>query len=464
MSTKKGIHFEVSERKFLLRIIDILVVFIGLYFIGSTFSFDYFTITKENWTWSLVLAVYILIFGSVFELYHLKRASKLDVTFKNIILTASVTVLFYLLTPVITPFLPEKRIHIVYFYVTIITSIFIWRFLYITFIESPRFYKKGIIIGSYENAKSILDILKKYDQNYKIVGFVNSESKDLIKLKNESFKSYRIDSISKVIKEEGVSELIIAIDNPETITAEIYNKLTELLEGGYKIKEYSHLFEELSKRVPVQFVGKDFYKYFPFSRSNQNKLYMFFHRLFDILFSLIGIIFGICLLPVILLGNLFGNRGKLFYTQDRVGQNGVPFKIIKFRTMIKNAESNGAQWATSDDVRVTPFGRIMRNLRIDEIPQFFNVLKGEMSMIGPRPERPHFVKELSKVIPFYETRHSIKPGLSGWAQVHSRYGDSVEDSLEKLQYDLYYIKHRSFFLDIIVIVRTISTVLYYRGQ
>lgn len=464
MSTKKGIHFEVSERKFLLRIIDILVVFIGLYFIGSTFSFDYFTITKENWTWSLVLAVYILIFGSVFELYHLKRASKLDVTFKNIILTASVTVLFYLLTPVITPFLPEKRIHIVYFYVTIITSIFIWRFLYITFIESPRFYKKGIIIGSYLNAKSMLEILKKHDQNYKIVGYVNSESDEFLDLGDDDLNSYEIQDIQDVITSKGVSEIIIAIDNPETITSDIYNKLTYLLENGFKIKEYSHLYEELSKRVPVQFVGKDFYRYFPFSRSNQNKLYMFFHRLFDILFSLIGIIFGICLLPVILLGNLFGNRGKLFYTQDRVGQNGVPFKIIKFRTMIKNAESNGAQWATSDDVRVTPFGRIMRNLRIDEIPQFFNVLKGEMSMIGPRPERPHFVKELSKVIPFYETRHSIKPGLSGWAQVHSRYGDSVEDSLEKLQYDLYYIKHRSFFLDIIVIVRTISTVLYYRGQ
>ncbi|MBT8260768.1 MAG: sugar transferase, partial [Bacteroidia bacterium] len=341
MSTKKGIHFEVSERKLLLRAFDILFVFLALYTIGNIFHFDYFTITKENWTWSLVLAVYILVFGSVFELYHLKRASKLDVTFKNIILTTSVTVLFYLLTPVITPFLPEKRIQIIYFYLTIIIAIFIWRFLYITFIESPRFFKKGIIIGSPENAKSIINILDKHDQNYKIVGFVNSEPQNLLDLKEKQIKTFKIESISEVIQEENVSELIVAIENPETITPDIYNKLTDLLEGGFKIKEYSQLFEDLSKRVPVHFVGKDFYRYFPFSRSNKNKLYMFFHRLFDIALSSIGIVLGIVMLPIILLGNLLGNRGKLFYAQERVGQNGVPFKIYKFRTMVKDAESNG---------------------------------------------------------------------------------------------------------------------------
>jgi len=132
--------------------------------------------------------------------------------------------------------------------------------------------------------------------------------------------------------------------------------------------------------------------------------------------------------------------------------------------MVKNAESDGVQWAEKNDVRETPFGRVLRNSRIDEIPQFYNILKGEMSVIGPRPERPYFVKELSQIIPFYETRHSIKPGLSGWAQVNSRYGSSVDDSLEKLQYDLYYIKHRSFFLDINILAKTFGTVLYYRGQ
>ena len=133
--------------------------------------------------------------------------------------------------------------------------------------------------------------------------------------------------------------------------------------------------------------------------------------------------------------------------------------------MIENAESQGAQWASKDDHRITAFGRFLRNSRLDEVPQLVNVIKGEMSVIGPRPERPVFVKELSKQIPFYETRHILKPGMTGWAQVNERYGDNVvEDSLTKLQYDLYYIKHRNFFLDVNIITKTISTVLYYRGQ
>jgi lipopolysaccharide/colanic/teichoic acid biosynthesis glycosyltransferase len=184
----------------------------------------------------------------------------------------------------------------------------------------------------------------------------------------------------------------------------------------------------------------------------------------DILISCIGLIFGLFILPFIILGNAIGNRGKLFYSQKRVGLNGVKFKIYKFRTMIKNAESNGAEFSKSNDSRVTPFGKFMRKTRIDEIPQFINILKGDMAVIGPRPERPFFVKEIAEMMPFYETRHVIKPGLTGWAQVNYSYGESFEDSLVKLQYDLYYIKHRSVFLDLNITIKTISTVLFYRGQ
>ena len=220
----------------------------------------------------------------------------------------------------------------------------------------------------------------------------------------------------------------------------------------------------MTQRVPVQFVGKDFYRYFPFSRSNQNKMYQFFHRFFDILLSASGILVGILFVPFILLGNLIGNRGPLFYTQERIGKNGNLFKIIKFRTMIKNAEQGVAVWAKKNDIRITPFGKFLRHTRLDEIPQFFNILKGDMSIIGPRPERPYFVKELSQMLPFYETRHTIKPGLTGWAQVRTRYASSVDDNLLKLQYDLYYIKHRSFYLDIVIFIKTISTMIYFRGQ
>ena len=132
--------------------------------------------------------------------------------------------------------------------------------------------------------------------------------------------------------------------------------------------------------------------------------------------------------------------------------------------MKENAERSGAMWAKKGDVRVTPFGKFLRHSRLDEIPQFINILKSDMSFIGPRPERPFFVKELSQMLPFYETRHIVKPGLTGWAQVKTRYASSVDDSLLKLQYDLYYIKHRGFFLDINILIKTMSTVIFFRGQ
>ena len=184
----------------------------------------------------------------------------------------------------------------------------------------------------------------------------------------------------------------------------------------------------------------------------------------EVLISVLGLLFGAVLLPFIVLGNILGNRGKLFYTQERVGKNGELFQIYKFRTMVKNAEANGAEFSKLNDNRVTPFGKFLRKTRIDEFPQFINILKGDMAVIGPRPERPVFVKEIAEIMPFYDTRHVIRPGLTGWAQVNYPYGESLEDSLIKLQYDLYYIKHRSVFLDLNITIKTISTVLFYRGQ
>ena len=464
MSKKGSIHFEISERKVLLRIMDIVFILGALYLVSEIFDFDYFRITPQNWYWILVLVIYTTIFGTIFELYDLQKSSKLDVILSNIVLTSSVTVLFYLLTPFFTPVLPDNRLQIVYFYIAFVAAIFLWRLIYITFITSPRFYKKVLLVGEVSNMGAIVKAFNDSDPNYKIVGFVNCEPNRDDSIKFKGLKEFAPKQMKEIIIKEQVSEIVVASYNSETITADIYNDLITLLEKGFTIREYTQVYEEITSRVPVQYVGKDFYKYFPFSRSNQNKLYLFFHRVSDIILSILGLLIGILISPIILIGNLLGNRGPLFYSQERVGKNGNIFHIIKLRTMIKNAESDGMKWAQKNDVRVTKFGKFLRVIRLDEIPQFLNVLKGEMSLIGPRPERPFFVQELSKIIPFYETRHVIKPGLSGWAQVNSRYGSSVDASLIKLQYDLYYIKHRSFFLDMNIIIKTLTTVIFFRGQ
>ena len=400
MTKKKGIHFEISERKILLRVFDILFIFAGLYLIELCLGFDYLVINNENSVPLFVLFFYISVFGTIFEIYDLQKSDKLDITFRNIVITASITVLFYLLTPFFTPFLPENRLQIVYFFLIIIVMLFLWRLAYTTLVSSPRFYKKVLLVGEISNIENIIRPLKETDPNYKIVGFINCEKQTEDPIKFRDLKEFQPEELMDVIQKHKISEILVASYDSETITPEIYHDLINLLERGFTIREYTQVYEEITYRVPIQFVGKDFYKYFPFSRSNQNTLYLFFHRLLDILFSVIGLCIGVLLLPLILLGNLIANKGPLFYFQERVGQNGKVFQIMKLRSMVVNAEKEGAEWVQKNDTRITTFGKFLRRSRLDEIPQFINVLKGEMSIIGQRPERPLFVNELSRIITF----------------------------------------------------------------
>lgn len=464
MKKYKDIHFEVSERKILLRIFDVISVLLSLYLVGIVFKFNYFNISETNFYWTIVLGVYLNFIGSVFEMYNLQVASNQFQVIKSIILTSSITVLIYLLTPLFTPELPTNRIQILIFFIAIFIALFIWRMIYVRFFASNRFSKKVILICDKEQLKELVHALESADPHYRVLGFVNSDSANIKTKDNLKIKNIDINNLEEFVKKNSISEIVIASQKTDGITVNLYNQLIHLLENGYIIREYTQVYENITQRIPVQYVSRDFYRYFPFSRSNQNHFYLIIVRFFEIVFSLIGLLIGIVILPLILIGNLFGNRGKLFYTQERVGKNGKIFNIVKYRTMVKNAEQEGAVFATTNDSRVTPFGKIMRKSRMDEIPQFINILKGDMAVIGPRPERPIFVNEIAEVMPFYETRHVIKPGLTGWAQVNYSYGETIDDSLIKLQYDLYYIKHRSIFLDVNIVFKTLSTVLLYRGQ
>jgi exopolysaccharide biosynthesis polyprenyl glycosylphosphotransferase len=460
----KGIHFEISERKILLRVFDVIFVLGALYFVGIIFDFSYFEINSVNFYWTIVLSLYILIIGSVFEMYQLQVASNEYQVIRSIVLTSVVTVLAYLLTPIFTPPLPSNRIQILFFFLSILVALLLWRIFYAKYLASHRFEKKVILICDDHELEELKNALSGIDPHYKILGFVNV-SVLLTKLKKAiSDQVISVDEMEAFAKNNKVSEIVIAAQNTEGLTAELYNKLLFLLEGGFVIREYTHVYESMTQRIPVHYVSRDFYKYFPFSRSNQNQLYLWTVRLLELVISVVGILSGLLILPFIFIGNFFGNRGALFYTQERVGRNGKVFRIVKFRTMVKNAEAQGAVFATVNDSRVTPFGKFLRKTRLDEVPQFINILLGEMAVIGPRPERPVFVNQIAEQMPFYQTRHVIKPGLTGWAQVNYSYGDSFEDSLMKLQYDLYYIKHRSIFLDLNIIIKTLSTVLFFRGQ
>ena len=458
------IHFEISERKMILRIFDVVFVLTALSVAGNVFAFNYFSISSTNYYWAIVLAIYINIFGTIFEMYNLQVASNQFQVLKSTLITASTTVLVYLLTPVFSPQLPSNRIQILVFFLVVFISLFTWRMFYVIFLASTRFFQNSILICDQDQVQELIMGLENIDPHYKIIGFVNTDASEEEMEQPHYVEHVKSENLFTFVKQNGVSEIVIASQKTEGITPGLYQQLLHLLESGTIIREYTQVYESKTQRIPVHYMSRDFYSFFPFSRSNHNKLYLSIVRFFEIIISLFGLILGFCLFPIILVGNAIGNQGRLFYSQERVGKDGVVFEILKFRTMVKNAETKGAVFTVINDSRVTAFGKFMRKTRLDEFPQFINVLKGEMAVIGPRPERPFFVKEIAEIMPFYETRHIIKPGLTGWAQVNYSYGETIDDSLIKLQYDLYYIKHRSIYLDLNIAFKTITTVLFYRGQ
>lgn len=461
MKNSKKLHFNISERKVLLKVTDVVSILVSLYVCHLFFGFSYFQFTSQSAYRLFVFAIYIHFFSSIFEMYNLQVASNQYDTIKNGLLTVATTVLTYLFTPIFSPPIPQSRLQIIAFFLIVLFTFFLWRLFYIYFLASNKFSKKIIIVAESVNIQSIINELGQSKIHHEIVGFVDTTSHFISDFQG---KKIEISELKNFVSKNSVAEIVVASQGENSITVELYNELLTLLEKGMTIREYTQLYEELMLRIPVEFVSKDFYRYFPFNRNNNNKLYLFTVRFWELLIAILGIIIGIGLLPLILIGNLLGNQGNLFYSQNRVGKNGEVFKILKLRTMIKNAEKDGVVFAQQNDARITRFGKILRKTRIDEIPQFYNILKGEMAIIGPRPERPEIVKKIDEMMPFYETRHIIKPGLTGWAQVNYSYGENISDSLIKLQYDLYYIKHRSLILDINILIKTLSTVLFYRGR
>lgn len=454
-------YFNISERRLYLRVLDIGFMLLGLYVLNTFFKFDYFNFSSPSGTlWISTLIVYLLVFGEIFEMYNLKVASDKYLTFRSVIITVLFTTLFYVFTPVISPIFPTNRLQLAYFSLTLLFSILVNRMLYIQLIFSPRFLKNILLIADASQLKGLVSVIHNKETN-RIVAYVsNAAMEDYAEL---PFIAVSEANLEEIVKKEGINEIVVSSNNLQFISSVLNNQLIALFEKGMVIRSADNFIEEETHRLSETQLTSDFYNYFTFSKSHQNNLYVVFRRVLDVFFSLFGILIFILLIPFIFVGNLIANKGSLLYTQKRVGKKGKKFRIIKFRTMVENAEKNGAEWAQKNDSRVTAFGRILRKARLDEFPQFINVLKGEMSLIGPRPERPEFVRMLEEELPFYAIRHVVKPGLTGWAQVMYPYAHSVDDQHKKLMYDLYYIKERNLVMDLRIVIKTISTILFFRG-
>jgi exopolysaccharide biosynthesis polyprenyl glycosylphosphotransferase len=338
----------------------------------------------------------------------------------------------------------------------------LWRYWFNSFVEQPLLRRNVLVVGLNEGSLELIhEITQKPQLGYRISAVIDSEENPgRLELAGINVYDYSVD-LKTVLCDENISVVVTAFDPRPN--ARLIQHLFESLALKLQFFELPTFYEKLTGKIAINSIG---HIWFLENLAQTDKsLYEHGKRLFDLTFSFLLCLGSLPFLPLIALAIKLDSKGPVFFFQTRSGLLGRPFRAIKFRTMSVEAEGDGvARWAQKNDPRVTRVGRLLRKSRIDEIPQIWNVLRGEMSIIGPRPERPEFVVELERHIPFYNERHLVKPGLTGWAQIKFHYGSSISDSFKKLQYDFFYIKNRSVILDLAILLKTVNIVITAKGQ
>ena len=394
------------------------------------------------------------------DLYSLKGQRNLGETFLNFIQSMGLAFILLAIFYYLIPHLIIGRGIGILSFLLLLLILTLWRGLFDHFLASPQMKERIIIIGIGEMAANLArDIMNDLGSGFQVVGFISSNEADVGRSIVNPKVIGTVEQLSAIVREHKVAGIVVALDE-RRLTLPVREILQCKLEG-ILIHEGTALMEQISGKISVEnlrpswIIFSDGFRVTP--------LTITFKRIMDVTVSSILIAMTWPIMLLVVMAIKIDSPGPVLYRQTRVGQWGREFTLLKFRSMGQNAESNGPQWATEDDTRVTRVGRVIRKLRLDELPQLVNVLKGYMSLVGPRPERPEFVVQLREKIPFYDQRHSVKPGVTGWAQVRFNYGNSVEDSLQKLEYDLYYIKHIAPVFDLLIIFQTIKVVLLGRG-
>lgn len=343
----------------------------------------------------------------------------------------------------------------------------IWRFSYNKFLSNVIHKTNIVFAGLTDETLEIIQIIQKTPElGYQILGIVETNhTNSLLSLIQGISINDNINSIREKHTDDQIH--LIVVSGAQNFNKNLMNELYHDLFKQIEVVEETDFFEKITGRIPpITFSETWFLTNF---HEQQKKVYDRIKILIDYAVSVLMSIFFVLTFPFIAILIKINSRGSIFYKQERVGKNGKIFKIYKYRTMRvlnKNgsAETGGPQWAGEKDARVTGVGKFLRRARFDEIPQFINILRGEMSLIGPRPERPEFVAQLKEKMPFYDLRHLVKPGLTGWAQLQENYYGTMEENLRKLEYDLFYVKNRNWLLDLIISLRTINVVLKMAGR
>lgn len=442
---------------------DIILLFLSLYL---ALLIRYFEIPTSNalaihiLPFSLIFIGWLVIFY-IFNLYNLHLAVNnsrfLQALFKGIIISSGASIIFFYLTP---QFNIAPKTNLLIFIIIFTVLILLWRLFYNWLLKSYMPKTNIIIVGYNDRIDEIInEIRSKPHLGYNITALIDEEEK-IIKERQNNFEILsNLENLIGLVKRKNISAIVLS-NNPHQ-SEKLRSILFDCIPLKVNFVSLANFYENITGKIPIDSINQ---MWFLENLSESNKSFFdFFKRVYDIIFALLLIIASLPFWPFIALIIKLESKGPVFFVQTRAGKNNKPFNLIKFRTM--KEEENDRTLTIEGDKRITKFGSFMRKTRIDELPQVLNILNGDISLVGPRPERPVLIKELEKKIPFYNERTLVKPGITGWDQISGEYhSPSYEDTLKKIQYDLFYIKNRSIYLDLSIILKTISTVLSKGGR
>ncbi len=466
----------MSERRLLLLLLDTFLLSLALILslkVRTSFLPNINAVIL-NLKWFVTLVLLWLAVSSVFDIYNLARAASTTYGFWASFVSSMLTSMLYLAIPWLTPPIVNRSQAFIFVFVAVM-FIGVWRLLYANLFVQPAFERRALIVGAGQSGRFLVQALHSADPDpgadpfagtgHRLVGFVDD---------NPSFAGQQIENLpilggseelNHLVESLEIDEVVIAISDTSSIRSSLFDAILNCRERSVPVVSLTSYYERLTGRIAFEHTSQNVEVATGHDESSLLRMYEIAKRIADV----VGALIGLCLLsisvPLVAAGNQFFSSGPLFFYQERVGLRGASFRLIKFRSMIPDAEASiGPVWTELDDERVTSFGRLLRRTHLDELPQVINVLRGEMSLVGPRPERPEFVSQLAEEIPYYRVRHSVKPGITGWAQIHQDYGDSIKRAKEKLEYDLYYLKHMGPMLDTVVILRTVAKVIGFTGR
>jgi exopolysaccharide biosynthesis polyprenyl glycosylphosphotransferase len=465
---RSGLRFTRAERRGMLWLGDMAVCalagVLALWLWTFTRNKSLWVILSEDGHLMLMMSLVWLFLAWALELYALPTAASMRAVLPRLLGVAGVAMLGYLVIFfLVAPRNQLIRLPLVYFLILVTLLASFWRWAMTMLLARGVLRQRALVVGAGWAGRTIVRLLREQtNPEFEVLGFIDDDEAKQGGSVDELPVLGRGCDLLPTAQRVGADTVIYAITHQ--LSGTMFQALLDCQAAGLAVVRMPTLYEALTGRVPVEHVRSDWLLPDAIEGGQTSLFYRLMVRMMDLTFALSAGVILVVLGPLIALLIKLDSPGPVFYRQVRSGRGGLPFELIKFRSMRADAEATGgAQWATEDDPRITRVGRWLRRMRLDELPQVWNILRGDIHLIGPRPERPEFIARLEKEIPFYRARLAIKPGLTGWAQVKYRYGSTVEDARVKLEYDLYYIKNRSLALDLQILLQTIGVMLTLKG-